>query len=184
MSVFFINPFLGAVGGDYESIATVTVGSGGAANVEFTSISGSYQHLQIRGVVRGTAADTDVAIRVQLNGDTGSNYAAHQLSGDGSGTSAAATSSASLMNLGNVAAANASASIFGACVIDLLDYASSSKAKTLRSFSGNDRNGSGIVTIRSGLWTSTNAVTSVKIYPSSGNWAQHSTLALYGVKAP
>jgi hypothetical protein len=34
--------------GDYESIATVTVGSGGAANVEFTSIPATYTHLQLR----------------------------------------------------------------------------------------------------------------------------------------
>ena len=38
--------------GSYESIATVTVGSGGAASVEFTSIPSTYTHLQIRAIVR------------------------------------------------------------------------------------------------------------------------------------
>ncbi len=36
--MFFINPFIYAGGGDFESIATVTVGSGGAASIEFASI--------------------------------------------------------------------------------------------------------------------------------------------------
>jgi hypothetical protein len=36
--------------GDYESIATVSVGGGGAADVEFTSIPGTYTHLQIRAL--------------------------------------------------------------------------------------------------------------------------------------
>jgi hypothetical protein len=36
--------------GDFESIATVSVGSGGAADVEFTSIPATYTHLQIRGI--------------------------------------------------------------------------------------------------------------------------------------
>jgi hypothetical protein len=36
----------------YESIATVTVGGGGAATVAFTSIPATYTHLQIRGIGR------------------------------------------------------------------------------------------------------------------------------------
>ena len=41
---------------DYESIATVSVGSGGAADVEFTSIPGTYTHLQIRWIARSARA--------------------------------------------------------------------------------------------------------------------------------
>ena len=51
-SQFSSKPF-----GSYESIQTVTVGLGGAANVEFTSIPATYTHLQIRGISKTDRAD-------------------------------------------------------------------------------------------------------------------------------
>jgi hypothetical protein len=81
--------------------------------------------------------------------------------------------------------ASATSSIFGAAVIDILDYASTSKATTVRTFGGDDRNGAGIVALASGLWTSTSAVNRVTLAPVAGtNFVQYSTVALYGVKAP
>jgi len=188
---FLINPFTFAVaGGDYEAISSVTVGSGGAAEIEFASISSAYQHLQIRGIARhGTNASTaDVLLR--LNGDTGSNYAFHRLFGDGSsaGADGYASQSSGGSVLGIVPASGALANAFGVFVIDILDYASTSKNKTLRWFYGlelNANNTTGRVGISSNLWADTNAVTSIKLYPSSGySFVQHSTAALFGVKAP
>jgi hypothetical protein len=65
-----------------------------------------------------------------------------------------------------------------------LDYASTSKTKVVRSIVGGDRNGGGRITLSSGLWNSTSAITSFKIITSTDNFAQYSALALYGVKAP
>jgi hypothetical protein len=180
--MFFINPFIYAAGGDFESIATVTVGSGGAADVTFSSIAGTFQHLQICYVSR-CAADAN-GIQIQFNGSTASNYATHRLSGDGSSATAAASTSASSSTIGIQAPSSATASVFGAGVIDILDYASTSKATTLRAITGWDSNGSGQAHLRSGLWTLTDAVTSIKLFNDVGNLAQHSTFALYGVKAP
>ena len=171
-----------AAGGDFESIATVTVGGGGAADVTFTSIASTFQHLQIRYVSR-CAADAP-GLQVQVNSDTGSNYAVHRLSGDGSSAAAAAQSSTTTTTIGIQAPSTASANVFGAGVLNLLDYASASKATTLLALCGWDNNGSGQAHIRSGLWTSTSAVTAIKIYNDAGNLAQHSTFALYGIKAP
>jgi hypothetical protein len=50
----------------YESIATVTVGSGGASEVEFTSIPSTYTHLQIRALARNTTAEQQVIHLVDL----------------------------------------------------------------------------------------------------------------------
>jgi hypothetical protein len=185
--MFFINPFIYAGGGDYESIATVTVGSGGAASIEFTSIPSTYQHLQIRGILRGAdSSASDEAFVVRLNGDTGSNYAWHYLQGNGSSASASAGSSKTLIDYSiGAPAATATASAFCAFVVDILDYASTSKATTVRSFNAWDTNGGGLVRLTSGLWTSTSAVTSFSIVNvASRNAVQYSTAALYGVKAP
>jgi len=65
--------------GDYESIQTVTVGSGGAADIEFTSIPATYKHLQIRVLCRGTEASENKNITFRFNSYTGTNYTFHNL---------------------------------------------------------------------------------------------------------
>lgn len=186
MTVFFINPFLEAAGGDYESIATVTVGSGGASSITFSDIPGGFQHLQIRMIGRETGSGTSGATeRVRFNDDTGNNYAWHYLYGSGIGAVAGALSSQNGTYLTKVVGGGQTASAFGGTIIDILDYASSSKAKTCRMFGGNDVNGAGTVDVHSGLWTSTSAITKIVLDKINGNnWAQYTTAALYGIKAP
>jgi len=169
----------------YESIATVTVGAGGAANVEFTGISGSYSHLQIRFIARTARASfPDDNLAIQLNGNTGSNYAQHQLNGNGSAASAGGGSTLTDMRLGRLTGSTALTGNFAPGVIDILDYSNTNKNRTLRSLSGNDNNGAGDVTLMSGLYQSTTAVTSIKLFSQTGsnNFAQYSSFALYGIK--
>jgi hypothetical protein len=171
-----------AAGGDFESIATVTVGSGGAANIEFTSIPGTYQHLQIRALLKESGGTTDYSLLVQLNGDTGSNYATHYIYADGSSVSAGGESSTTRFYGGSIAAGNKT--YFGANIIDILDYANTTRNKTARCLGGQDQNGSGNVQPTSGLWMDTSAITSIKLLPAVSGFVQHSTAALYGIKAP
>ena len=180
---FLLNPFAFAgAAGDFESIATVTVGSGGATSIEFTSIPGTYQHLQVRGLVRNTGT-SQRAVSVQFNSDTGSNYAFHRLRGTGSAVFAENSVSQTGADAISQVYSSASSSIFSAFVMDILDYSSTSKNTTLRTFGSRDENGAGLVSLYSGLWDSTSAVTSIKLYPLADNLAQHSTAALYGIKA-
>jgi hypothetical protein len=174
----------GAVG-DYESIQTVTVGAGGAANVEFTSISGTYKHLQIRYIARTARASfPDDNMAMQLNGNTGSNYAQHQLNGNGSTATSGGAATVTDMRIGRTTGATATSGMFGAGVIDILDYADTNKNRTVRSLSGNDYNGGGDITLMSGLYQSTTAVTSIKLFSQTGanNFVQYSSFALYGIK--
>jgi hypothetical protein len=167
----------------YESIATVTVGSGGTSAIDFTSIPATYTHLQIRGIGRTDRADVRDYYKVQFNLDTGSNYAWHQLYGSGETVNAQAGTSATEIRSFRVAGANDTASIFGAQSIDILDYANTNKYKTLRSLGGIDTNGAGEISLNSGLWQNTNAITSIQIKPGGGtNWVQYTQFALYGIK--
>ena len=176
-------------GGAMESIATITVGSGGAANVEFTSIPSNFQHVQIRGLLKdsGTSPERTIAMRVgNASVDTGSNYAEHMLYGNGSTASASAVTSASQINATNIVPYASQTSIFAALVIDILDYSSTSKYKTIRMLAGYDSNGAGTVGIFSGLWMSTSAVDTIRLGTRSGfagTVAQYSTFALFGVRA-
>jgi hypothetical protein len=81
--------------------------------------------------------------------------------------------------------ASSTASIFGVAVCDILDYTNTNKYKTVRSLSGHDQNGSGYVTLMSGSWRNTAAITSITILRDSGgaNLTQYSQFALYGIKS-
>jgi hypothetical protein len=175
----------GEVATDFESIATVTVGAGGAANIEFTSIPATYQHLQIRGIARSANAVTYGGLRIQVgNGsiDTGSNYNTHDLYGDGSTPTSSGTINNTNMYAGTVTSASLGANIFGVAVIDILDYANTNKNKTTRGLGGAEGNGSGYPYFSSGAWRSTSAINIIRLTTTSGNFVQHSTFALYGIK--
>jgi hypothetical protein len=167
--------------GDYESIATVTVGSGGSSSITFSSIPSTYAHLQLRVI---TQVSTTARFGTSFNSDTTlSNYRTHYLYGTGS--AAAAGTGASSWGIG---AAEVSSSSFGAAVIDILDYKDTNKYKTIRSLSGYDTNGGGLMVLYSGLWMSTSAISSMTIYPaenstSGGTFSQYSHFALYGIKS-
>lgn len=171
-------PFIGA----FESIATVTVGSGGAASMDFTNIPGTYQHLQIRMIVRNSGSGNRVNVR--LNSDSGSNYNGHYLYGDGASTLAGVSGSGGTTNeLALMPISTNTANVFGGAILDLLDYGSTTKNKTWRSFAGQDLNGSGGVVIYSGLYRLTSAITTITLLPSASGFVQHTTAALYGIKA-
>jgi hypothetical protein len=165
---------------DYESIATVTVGSGGQANAEFTSIPSTYSHLQLR-MFASTSGSYGGSFNMQINGNTSPNYVYHQVIGDGSAASAASSTTN-----GNIAIAIGAQqnTYFAGVVIDILDYKDTNKKKVIRSLYGVDTNGGGYVGMTSGMWTSdNNAVTSIKINPQGAvNLVQYSSFALYGIK--
>jgi hypothetical protein len=171
-------------GGDFESIATVTVGSGGASSIEFTSIDQSYQHLQVRGMIMNLSGPgSNQWPWYRLNGDTSTNYACHSLHGNGSGVSTPgqAPSFSGIYQQGQT---YESTTAPFAIVSDILDYSSTTKNTVVRTLAGQDLNGSGSVTIASGLWLNTAAVTTINFSYASYTIGQYSTLALYGIKAP
>lgn len=166
---------------DMELISTIRVGSGGASSVTFSNIPQEYKHLQVRFVVRSDRAATGDESRVRFNGDTGSNYARHYLEGDGATASSGAGTSVTYVTMPGITSANSGSNIFGASVVDVLDYSNGSKFKTVRGVGGMDRNGEGYVSLRSGVWLSTAAVTSVAI-SAIGNLAQFTRVSLYGIR--
>ena len=175
----------GANASSYYSIATVTVGSGGSSSVDFTSIPSTYSHLQIRMIGKTNRAATnqdDLLIRLG-NGslDTGSNYADHVLRGDGATASANAHTSQTRIGLDNCLGTTTSG-VFSGNVIDILDYANTNKYKTVRMLGGFDYNGGGWITLGSGLWMSTSAVDTLRLY-ANGTFQQYSSFALYGIKS-
>lgn len=163
--------------GSYESIATVTVGAGGAASVTFSSIPSTYTHLQIRALARYTSAgNTQYPIR--FNSDSGANYSDHNLRGNGTSATAGADISQSSIFVDRIPSTSETASVFGGLIVDVLDYANTNKYKTIRTFGGYDNNGSGTISLCSGLWQSTSAINTILF---NLGVAQYSSFALYGI---
>jgi hypothetical protein len=173
----------GHLSAPFDSLQTVTVGSGGAASIDFTAIPDGYKHLQIRGVGRSTAGGgADVTGRLQFNSDTAANYSTHRMYAYGSSVGADSAANASQISFASILADGNPGYFYSAVVCDILDYSSGDKYKTTRSLAGGDYNSGGMAFITSGNWRSTSAVTSITLFPSSGSWKEFSKFALYGVK--
>lgn len=168
----------------YESIATVTVGAGGSANVDFTSIPSTFKHLQIRFFGRDSIGD-QISMRVG-NGslDTGTNYNYHVLGGDGSTAQAAAQTSQTLIKVGygfNGQGSSPTASCMSVIIVDILDYQNTNKFKTIRSLGGYNTNSTfNEIDFVSGAWRSTSAIDTIRL--GSNSIVQYSSIALYGIK--
>jgi len=168
----------------FESIATTTVGAGGATTITFSSIPSGYQHLQIRVLARSNrTAGVDI-MSMRMNSDTGNNYSDHLVYGNGANVQTDRNSTYGKINIQRLASDNLSASIFSPFVIDILDYGNTNKYKTIRYLGGYDANGSGRAAFGSGLWQSTSAITSITLegLEYSSNYNQYSSFALYGIK--
>lgn len=167
------------VSGDFQSIATVTVGSGGSSTITFSSIPSGFKHLQVRGMALTTA--NGGSPQIQFNTDTGNNYSNHILYGSGSAAGTGVNTSNSGMYIGgsNTGTNTTYPFVF---VTDLLDYSNTNKNTTIRTLSGLDSNASGEISLFSGAWYNTAAVNEIKIYATSKTFAQYSHFALYGIK--
>jgi hypothetical protein len=163
----------------YESIATVAVSNAITNTITFSSIPQTYKHLQLRAIYRGTG---DPGINMYINGDSNhANYYAHSLYGDGA--NAAANAPASNPYIVYYPDATKTTNVFGAFVMDILDYTNTNKYRVSRNIWGYDANGTGNIALQSQLYKSTTAVTSIVLQNEySLNLAQYSHFALYGIK--
>jgi hypothetical protein len=173
----------GAVASSYESIATAT-GTGSSGTITFSSIPSTFKHLQIRGIFNDSLGYS--TLRIQMNGDTGSNYSWHRLFGEPSSSASAqaqggATQTAIIPGTNGGPTGNTE---MGAIIADFLDYGSTTKNKTVRTFSGvaSATSAYNYVAVSSGLWMSTSAITSISLFVSGANWRTNTTFALYGIK--
>ena len=147
-----ISGHLFAPSGAYDSIATVNVGAGGQSSISFTSIPSTYKHLQLRMMVRLSDAGASAGPIFRMNSDSGSNYSYHLLSANGTSVGSAGAASQTFEHFENTIANGSTANAFGVYIIDILDYADTTKYKTTRTLAGWDANGSGQVSFDSGLW--------------------------------
>lgn len=187
---------------DFQSIATVIVPSAGSATIDFTNIPQYYTHLHLRCLLQDNRATYGLdQLRVQVGSggtlDTGStSYAWHYLRGDGSSTITVGYATSGGDNaswqINGAVGTNVSSTSWGAIIIDIYDYTSTTKNKTMKAISGNDLNGSGPssvpgrVAIGSCVWLGSNAlqaINTIRLFPENATvFNQFSQVSLYGIK--
>jgi hypothetical protein len=164
-------------GNTYEAIATETLTTS-AASVTFSSISGAYTDLQL--VVNNTLTVASARfIALQFNSDTGANYSATYLYGDGATAASGRGSNDNYARIGN---GSGSTSNSAATVANIMNYSNTTTYKTTIGRSSSDT----YAIVYLSLWRSTSAITSIKVIcDTTGGtvFGTGSTFTLYGIKA-
>jgi hypothetical protein len=167
----------------YTLIASVTVGSGGAASIEFTSIPSTYTDLVLKLSTRSSRnvfASSAVDLKFNSNG---ADYSTRILLKESGVVSSGNTSAQAQADVGYTSQDTDTANTFGSGEIYIPNYASSN----FKSFSADlvqENNGATqYMSMVAGLWSNTSAITSVafRIFSGSFNFKQHSTAYLYGI---
>jgi hypothetical protein len=164
----------------FELIASSTVGSGGAASIDFTSIPSTYTDLVLKISCRTNSVLAYVDGKITFNG-SGSSYSWRSLYGTGSATGSG--NGANQASGWGVEPGTYTANTFGNAEIYMPNYAGSNyKSWSADSVNENNATG-GWQFLNAGLWSSTSAITSISIADAnSNNFVQYSTAYLYGVK--
>ena len=159
-------------GSTYTPLASTTLGSA-ASQVTFSSIASTYTDLLIvmNGQIASGGQDN---ILFQYNGDTSSNYSGTSLYGTGSAAGSDRASNSTGYIAGRISSAANSTSIF-----QVQNYSNSTTFKTsLARGNAPDQ----IVMAFVGLWRSTAAINSIRLYTASAvNFNAGSTFTLYGI---
>lgn len=161
-------------------IGSTTVGSGGATNINFTSIPATYTDLLLIASLRNTDSASSLALAITINGST-ANFSNVYLSGGGSGGTSTGTSG---RYIGEYNAATSTASTFTSLKVYIPNYLSSlNKSMSVDSAQEDDASVA-YLTSSSNLWSDSSAITSIgltRLANGIGNFAQYSTAYLYGI---
>lgn len=175
-----VTPVIGDLGFMFP-IATTTVSSAGASSIIFSSIPQTYTHLQLRLLTSAPDGSTEGYLNYNADYNSG-NYYYHRLFGNGGATAGGGGTSPYIFNGWQTGLSGS----YVASIIDIFDYTNTNKTKVARCLTGFETNtgasNSSWIANNSTMWNNTNAISEIRIIMSSGNFAQYSQAALYGIK--
>ena len=181
------DPYIPVFESDYLLAETVLTSS--TSSVVFSGLDAyaaqGYRHLQFRVVTRSNRGDTDTVLAMRFNGDTGATHLGHNLYGNGTSVGSAYFSTASASGIYmpySSTAATAPSGAFGGMIIDVPNAFSTNKNKTIKALIGQPNPTYNRLSIHSGVWLNTAAVTSVGFYDLFSTLIAGSRFSLYGSK--
>lgn len=159
--------------------STVTVGSGGASSIDFTSIPSTYTDLVVKISARTNRALYSDWIKVRFNGST-SSYTFREIEGIGtSANSYSGTGELGVYTNGDDVTANT----FGNAELYIPNYAGSTYKSMSADGVGENNNTNAIAVLNAFLWSNIAAINQITLLPNAGTlFMQYSTASLYGIK--
>jgi hypothetical protein len=153
----------------YTALANVTLGSS-ATTVTFSSISGSYRDLVL--VANGLFTASNHLVKLQVNADTGANYSTVYANSTPESQASSGDTDWTTGRWDNTS---------GMLIANIMDYSATDKHKTC--LSRRDSASFSSTQMNAHRWANTAAITSVKIFSTTGSFATGTTFSLYGVSA-
>ena len=160
----------------YTLIQSVTVGSGGAASIEFGSIPQTYTDLVLLCSLDNS--NSSVVAEIRFNG-LSTNLSSRLLIGNGS--AASSTTSTALRSYGTNPS-DFTASIFSNMTIYIPNYSGSTNKSVSMDYVTENNGTESYCGFTAGLWSATAAITQITLTVGGGNIVQYSSASLYGIK--
>lgn len=163
-----------------KKIQTVTVGAGGAASIDFTSIPQTFTDLKVVYSLRSNRAAGDVDIVDLKFNNTSANRSSRELFG--SGSSVGSGNDASTMYVNYCSVSTNTASVFSNGELYVPNYTSSNFKSASSDHVSENNATTAYQTMYANLWSNTAAINRITIAPVLGTlFVQYSTATLYGV---
>lgn len=170
----------------YSKIQNITVPSGTQNAIVFTNIPQNYSDLLIKYSIRSTRAADRTEAYAEFNGlNTSSLYSnVNTISYNNNNIFQWKNTTSTSMSAMNVTAATSTGNVYSPNEMYISNYSSSTVAKSI-SYNGNAENFTGasfVVGMHAGLFNSTSPITSIKFATDTGDFAQGSSITLYGIR--
>lgn len=164
----------------FVKIQTVTVGAGGAANIDFTNIPQTFNDLLVKISLRTDRGVAFDALDYTFN-NTSSNRNYRELYGNGAST-VSGNSTGGLA--GYIPAASATGSVFGNSEIYIPNYTRSVVKSSSADSAGETNATTAYTHLIANLWSDTAAITRITLSSAySATLVQYTTATLYGIKS-
>lgn len=162
-------------------IQEIAVGAGGAASVDFTSIPGSYRHLEFWVLVKSEGVAGDLMVR--FNNDSGANYGTEAFRGTAAAASAATASGQTSGNVFSLPATGDASWASGKIIVPY--YETGTVPRQAIGTYGASISGGNSTGMYTAFWTGTAAITRITFLHSTGpgsvDIADGSAISLYGI---
>lgn len=157
----------------YTPLATRTL-TGNTASVTFSNIPNTYKDLVL--ILSLTPLTAGSEIKVNYNGDTGTNYPTVRMYGSGSGSGASNTQNEAFIDIGYY-----DTNAVGVTILQIFDYSATDKHKTsLIRWNGNGGTAN-YVGANANRWANTAAINQIAVAPRSSSFTSGTVLSLYGI---
>ena len=168
----------GGGGGGGSTLIGTDTAAGGSNVLSVSAIPGTFDHLEVIVSGRSSAGVSSDIVKVTLNADTGANYSYHRWNEFGTSDSGAANE----MQLAQIMGSGGPANHRDSAEFSVYNYADFAAARAAIGLMSTTDSGNRIPQFVNAWWNNTaNAVTSIELTLTSGNWDAGSTVWVYGV---